>query len=121
MDYESTVIRESKVCAGVRYVIRRPSLQRRAEITRNVRELLSELEYRESGEGVADRLAAAELESRIDRAYVEWGLARVEGLRIDGAECDVRALIESGPEELCREIAAAIRQECRLSEEERKN
>ncbi|MGQ9917996.1 MAG: hypothetical protein ACUVS7_11310 [Bryobacteraceae bacterium] len=121
VEYESTITRESEVCPGVRYVIRRPSLRRRAEITRRVRQLLAELEYRESGERMEDRLAAAELESRIDSVFVEWGLERVEGLRIDGAECKVRALIESGPEELCREIAAAIRRECRLSEEERKN
>jgi hypothetical protein len=121
MEYESTVTHESEAYAGVRYVIRRPSLQGRAEITRKVRQLLAELEYREAGESMEDRLAAAELESRIDAAYLEWGLVRVEGLKIDGAESDTRSLIERGPEDLCREIAAAIRQQCRLSEEERKN
>lgn len=121
MEYESTVTVESKAIPGVKYVIRRPSLQGRAEITRSVRQLLAELEYREAGQSLEDRLAAAELESRIDSAYVEWGLVRVEGLKIDGAESDTRALIERGPEELGREIAAAVRQQCRLSEEERKN
>ncbi len=121
MEYASTVTQESKVSAGVRYVIRRPSLQRRAEITRRVRQLLAELEYRSAGANVEDRLAAAELESRIDSLYLEWGLDRVEGLVIDGAEADARALIERGPEDLAREIAEAIRKECRLSEEERKN
>lgn len=121
MEYTSTVVHESATSAGVRYVIRRPSLQRRAEITRRVRQLLAELEYRSAGESLEDRLAAAELESRIDSIYLEWGLERVEGLVIDGTEADPKTLIERGPEELAREIAEAIRKECRLSEEERKN
>ncbi len=121
MEYASTATQESKTWAGVRYVVRRPSLRRRAEITRRVRQLLAELEYRSAGESIEDRLAAAEMESRIDSIYLEWGLERVEGLAIDGAEADARALIERGPEELAREIAEAIRKECRLSEEERKN
>lgn len=121
MEYTSTVMREAATSAGVRYVIRRPSLQRRAEITRRVRQLLAELEYRSAGESLEDRLAAAELESRIDSIYLEWGLERVEGLVIDGTEADAKALIERGPEELAKEIAEAIRKECRLSEEERKN
>ncbi|MCS7042140.1 MAG: hypothetical protein NZR01_05055 [Bryobacteraceae bacterium] len=86
-----------------------------------MRQLLAELEYRSAGDTLEDRLAAAELESRIDAAYIEWGLLRVENLRIDGEECTARLLIERGPEELAREIASAIRSECRLSGEERKN
>jgi hypothetical protein len=121
MEYVSTIMRESKTTPGVRFVIRRPSLQRRAEITRRVRQLLAELEYRSAGESLTDKLAAAELESRIDSIYLEWGLEEVEGMRIDGEVCDARALIERGPEELAREIADAIRSECRLSEDERKN
>lgn len=121
MNFESTVVRESAVCPGVRYAVVRPSLRKRAEITARVRQLLSELEYRAAGETLEDRLAAAELESRIDALYIEWGLVRVENLEIDGEECTPGLLIEKGPEELAREIAAAIRRECRLSEEERKN
>lgn len=121
MEYWSTAAQESARYPGVRYVIRRPSLQRRAEITRRVRNLLAELEYRTAGDSLEDRLSAAELESRIDSVYLEWGLERVEGLEVDGGECDVRTLIERGPEDLGREIAEAIRRECRLSEDERKN
>jgi hypothetical protein len=121
MDYCSTITRESATHPGIRYVIRRPSLQRRAEITRKVRQLLAELEYRAAGDSLEDQLSAAELESRIDGAYLEWGLERVEGLIVDGEPCNPRTLIERGPEDLGREIAEAIRRECRLSEEERKN
>ena len=121
MNYESTTVRESTVCPGVRYVVLRPSLKKRAEITARVRRLLAELEYREAGQTMEDRLAAAELESRIDGLYIEWGLVRLENLEIDGEPCTPALLIEKGPEDLAREIAAAIRNECRLSEEERKN
>lgn len=120
-EYWSTKAHESARYPGVRYVIRRPSLQRRAEITRLVRNLLAELEYRAAGAELEDRLSAAELENRVDSLYLEWGLERVEGLEVDGEECDVATLIERGPEELGREIAEAIRRECRLSEDERKN
>lgn len=121
MNYESTVTKDSGTCPGVRFVVLRPSLAKRAEITARVRQLLAEHEYRAAGEGMEDRLAAAELESRIDALYIEWGLVRVENLRIDGEECTPRLLIDRGPEELAREVAAAIRSECGLSGEERKN
>lgn len=121
MNYQSTVTIDSRTCPGVRFVVLRPSLAKRAEITARVRQLLAELEYRAAGETMEDRLAAAELESRIDALYIEWGLVRMEGLRIDGEECSARLLIEKGPEELAREAAAAIRHECGLSGEERKN
>ncbi len=121
MDYESTVARESSLYKGVRFFIRRPSLQRRAEITRKVRQLAAELEFRTAGESLEDRLRGAELESRIDAAYLEWGLERIEGLAVDGEDCTAKILLERGPEDLAREIAAAIRSECRLSEDERKN
>lgn len=121
MDYCSTLRRESAKYPGVTFVIRRPSLQRRAQITRSVRELLAELEYRIAGETAEDQLSAAELESRVDRAYLEWGLERIEGLTVDGECCDATILIQRGPEDLAREIADAIRHECRLNNEERKN
>ncbi len=121
MEYESTVTRESSLYQGVRFVIRRPSLQRRAEITRRVRQLAAELEFRAAGESLEDRLRGAELESRIDGAYLEWGLERIEGLVVDGESCTAQLLMERGPEDLAREIAAAIRGECRLSGDERKN
>ncbi len=119
--YASSEWRESESLPGVRYEIVKVSLARRAEITRRVRTLLAEIEYHSAGGGVEDRLAAAEAASRVDRAYVEWGLLGVEGLEIDGEPCGVAALVERGPEELSREVAAAIRRQCRLSEEERKN
>lgn len=120
-EYWSHEWREAQSVPGVSFQIRKVSLARRAEITRRVRELLAEIEYRDAGSGVEDRLAAAEVASRVDCLYIGWGLLRVDGLLIDGEPCGVASLVEAGPEELCREIAAAIRGQCRLSEQERKN
>lgn len=119
--YWSTEWHESTSCPGVRYQIVKISLARRAEITRRVRTLLAELEYHGAGESLEDRLAAAEVASRVDQVYIDCGLLRVEGLEVDGQPCDSLSLVVRGPEELSREIAAAIRRQCRLSEEERKN
>lgn len=112
---------DSRVVPGVRFAVAKMSLARRAEISRRMRGLLSELECRAAGESVTDRLAATELEARIDRVYVEWGLEQVEGLVIDGVVATAESLVERGPEALCREVAARVRRECHLSGEERKN
>lgn len=120
-EYWSTEWRMSESYPGVRYQIVKVSLARRAEITRRVRTLLAELEYHGAGERLEDRLAAAEVASRVDQVYIDWGLVRVEGLEIDGEPCGVGALIVKGPEKLSREIAADLRRQCRLSEDERKN
>jgi hypothetical protein len=52
---------------------------------------------------------------------VEWGLAELEGLSIDGQAATVELLIDKGPEELVDEIVSALQAEIGLSEEERKN
>ncbi len=119
--YASSEWCESSTMPGVRYEIAKVSLVRRTEITKRVRALLTELEYRKAGAELEDRLGASELESAIDRVYVEWGLLRVSHLEIDGEEAGVAALVQRGPERLCREIAASIRKQCSLSEDERKN
>lgn len=119
--YASSEWLDSRVAPGVRYEVVRVSLLRRLEIARRVRGLLSELEYRSAGSEAEDRLSAAMLQASIDRLYIEWGLLRVEGLAIDGAGADAGSLVERGPEALCHEIAEALRRQCRLSEDERKN
>jgi hypothetical protein len=55
------------------------------------------------------------------RIYIEWGLAEVVGLTIDGLSVTPQALIEKGPEDLSEEIAASILAEVQLTDEERKN
>lgn len=122
MTYASTTQLESKECAGVRLTLRRMSFGRRLELTRKVRELLGRLEFVRAGPGgSADDAEAAILAGEIDREYVRWGLASVEGLEIDGSPASPEDLIEKGPEKLLAEVLAAVRHEAGLDEDERKN
>ena len=45
----------------------------------------------------------------------------VDGLEIDGEPATPASLVERGPEELFREALAAVKAECGLSDEQRKN
>jgi len=121
MEYASEVTKEAASAAGVRYTIVRMSFGRRLELTRRIWELARRVDYLEAGGETREKLEAAVLAGEIDRVYLEWGLLRIEGLEIDGEAATVAALIERGPEALTREIADAIRAECRLNEAERKN
>ena len=61
------------------------------------------------------------LGAQIDRLYVEWGVERILGIQIDGEPATPVSLIDSGPEDLFREALEAVRAECGLNEQERKN
>ncbi|MEO8129853.1 MAG: hypothetical protein ABJF23_21155 [Bryobacteraceae bacterium] len=121
MTYESKITYAATCCEGVHYTIRRMSFGRRVELTRLVRELGARMEFREAGDELTDKLEARLLSAEIDRLYLEWGLVSVSGLELDGSPASPGALIGAGPEDLCREILAAIKGECGLSDEERKN
>ena len=121
MEHESTRTVASRTCPGVQFVIRCMSFRRRLELLKSVREAARELEFRTAGESAEDRAHAAVQGGRIEQIYIEWGLQRVSGLRIDGEDATAESLMDRGPEALCREIAAEIRRECALSDEERKN
>ena len=121
LQYRSADWVESSVMPGVRFQVRRVSLMLRADITRRVKKLLAELEYREAGDGLEDRLGAALVAAQVHLAYLEWGLACGEGLEIDGCAATIQTLLESGPEALSREIAKVIRDRCHMTEPERKN
>ncbi|MBK5293259.1 MAG: hypothetical protein JJE04_16490 [Acidobacteriia bacterium] len=97
------------------------SLSRRIDLTKRVRELGLRYECLAAGDKASDQIEAALLTQEIDRLYLQWGLVSIEGLMIDGSPATPAAVIEAGPESLCKEILAAIRAECQLSEEERKN
>ena len=120
-DHNSTRVVESKTCPGVQFSVRRMSFGNRIELMKSIREAARELEFRQAGDSIADKLEAALCSAEVDRLYLQWGLARIHNLRVDGAEADTATLIDRGPEELCREIVAEIRRECGLTEEERKN
>ncbi|MGE5486599.1 MAG: hypothetical protein ACM3ZB_02115 [bacterium] len=121
MDYTSEVTKEAASAEGVRYTIVRMSFGRRLELTRRIWELARRVEYLEAGGEAREKLEAAVLAGEIDRVYLEWGLVRVEGLNIDGQPATAATLVEHGPEALAREIVGAIKSECGLSEDERKN
>jgi hypothetical protein len=121
MEHESTRTVASRACPGVQFVIRCMSFRRRLDLLKSVREAARELDFRAAGESAEDRAQAAMQSGRIEQLYLDWGLQGISGLRIDGEDATAESLIDRGPEVLCREIAAEIRRECALSDEERKN
>jgi hypothetical protein len=119
--YESVISIESKTVRGVRFAIHRVSFGRRMELSRRVRELSRKAEYLEAGTEMHERIEASILAQEIDAMYLHWGLLSIEGLTIDGEHATAVGLLEKGPEELAREVVSAIKEQCGLSEPERKN
>jgi hypothetical protein len=121
MNYESCIRIDSKVIPGVGFVIAKMSLLRRMELIRRIRELSLKCEFLNAGEQADEKLQAALFSAEIDRLYVTWGLQELTGLEVDGVTATPELLVTTGPEDLFREIVAAIKAECGLSEPERKN
>jgi hypothetical protein len=121
MEYQSTVRRESKSHPGVRFSVYRMSFGRRLELLRRVRELAARAEFLAAGNDPREKIEATLLAGEIDRLYLLWGLAGVEGLEVDGQAATPELLVEAGPEPLCREVLSAVRAEAGLDEEELKN
>jgi hypothetical protein len=112
--------RQSQTVPAVRFAIKRISLASRLELTRQLRELTLRYEFLNAGE-TSDQLEAAMSDLLVRKLYIEWGLAEIHGLAIDGKPATAALLIQKGPENLTGEIISAIRQEIELSEDERKN
>lgn len=121
MRYDSTREVESCALPGVLFRIRKMSFGRRLEFARRVREFSHRLEFLQAGESAVDKLESAAITAEIDQMYLDWGLVSVRGLWIDGGEADARSVGAAGPEDFCREVIAAIKRECFLYEEDRKN
>ncbi len=121
MTYSTTVQVESSTAPGVRFVIRRISFGRRVELIRRIRELAGRAEFAAAGSTPQEKLDAALLTSEIERTYVLWGLEAVSGLVLDGAPATPESVLAAGPEELFREALAAVKSQCGLTEDERKN
>lgn len=119
--YENAVWHASRTRPGVRYQVLRMSLLRRHRLLLELKDLAAEQRFHAVQEGVASELAAAELRGRIDEKAIRAALVQIEGLSIGGEPATVESLLESGPEDLAYEIAAAIADESFLNEEERKN
>jgi hypothetical protein len=121
MKHESTITANSVTWTGVQFTITRMSFGRRLELARRVREISHRLEFARAGKTTLDNIESALIDGEIDQVCLEWGLAKIEGLEIDGKPAGVKDLIESGPEDLCKEIIEAVKRECGLTESERKN
>jgi hypothetical protein len=121
MKYQSVLDIESQSCHGVRFTIARMSFGRRIELAKRVREIAHKLEFSRASESARDTVDAAVIAGEVDRACLDWGLVEIDGLEIDGVPAKPDTVAAAGPEALCREIVAAIKHECGLTEEERKN
>ncbi len=121
ISYESTLRIPSTAVPGVQFTIWRVSFRRRQDLYRRIRELSGRMAFLESGSDLQERVEANLLAQEIDEMYLRWGLASIELLSTDGEPSTVESLIEKGPESLAREIVRAIKAECGLSNEERKN
>ena len=119
--YDSILKIESQAMPGVKFAIHRVSFGRRMDLARRVREISQRVEFLEAGSELQEKIEANLLRQEIEATYVRWGLAGMEGLRIDGEPATVDLLLERGPEGLTQEIAACIKAQCGLSEDERKN
>ena len=119
--WDSRRVVASEERRGVEFVIARMTFGRRIELMRHVRDLATRLEYFEAGRDAKNGMEASLLGAEIDRLYIRWGLEEIRGLEIDGVPATAESLIESGPEELCREALTAVMAECGLVENERKN
>jgi hypothetical protein len=121
MTYESSVRVESKARPGVAFVIAKMSFGRRMELIRRIRDLALRCEFLNGGKSMEEKLEAALLSAQIDQLYVSWGLQQLIGLEVDGQEATPELLASAGPEELFREAVSAVKAECGVTEEERKN
>lgn len=121
MNYHSVVSIDSKTTPGARFAIQRVSFGRRMELSRRVREISRKAEFLDAGSELHEKIEANILAQEIDAMYLQWGLVKIDGLNIDGEPATTEQLLEKGPEDLAREIVAAIKEQCGLSEAERKN
>ncbi len=121
MNWQGRTFVPSLVCPGVEFVIARMSFGRRLELMKRVRELATRAEFFEAGCDARNHMEASLLGGEMDRLYLEWGLEEIRGLELDGAPATPLSLTERGPEALFREALDAVRAECGLNEDERKN
>jgi hypothetical protein len=119
--YDSVVSIDSKAAPGVRFAIYRISFGRRMELSRRVREISRKAEFLEAGTELHEKIEANILAQEIDAMYLQWGLVKIDGLVIDGEPASAVQLLEKGPENLAREVVGAIKEQCGLTEAERKN
>jgi hypothetical protein len=111
----------SETISGVEFVIARMTFGRRLELMKRVRDMAARLEYFDAGREEKNRIEASLLGAQLDRLYILWGLEEIRALELDGEAATPQLLIDKGPEDLFQEILSAIKSECGLNEQERKN
>jgi hypothetical protein len=111
----------SQTVAGVRFAIRRVSLQQRIELNRRLRDLTIQYEFLKAGGDAQNQLEAGLSDLLVAKLYLEWGVDEIQGLSIDGKKATVASVIAHGPEELSDEIVQTVQAEIGLTEDERKN
>jgi hypothetical protein len=121
MEYHSTQLHDSAVLEGVQFRTARMSFRRRLELTKAVRDLVNRIEYHESAPSPEEKLSAAILTREVEAIYLKWGLLEVCGLVLDGRPATVDLVLEAGPEAFVEEILEAIKTDCGLTDDERKN
>jgi hypothetical protein len=121
LSYQSVIWKDAESYAGVRYAIAKISFGRRIELAKRIRQIVQKAQFLEAGTDVREKLEAAVLGAEADRIYLEVGLVEIDGLSIDGRPATPLMLIDQGPVPLATEILTAIKAECSLSENERKN
>jgi hypothetical protein len=119
--WNSNKVVASKEIPGVEFVITRMTFGRRLQLMERVRDLAARLEYFDAGREEKNRIEASLLGAQLDRLYIDWGLSEIRGLELDGETATPRLLIDKGPEALFQEALNAIKAECGLNEQERKN
>jgi len=119
-DYQSLLWLESETVPGVEFSIRKMSLAQRLELSSRVRGMTLRNEFLRSG-ALSDQMEANVADLLVQKLYVEWAVADLKGLRIDGQPASLITLIDRGPECLVQEMAEAISAHLELSDAERKN
>jgi hypothetical protein len=119
--WNSKKIVASAARPGVEFVVARMTFGRRLELMRRIRDLAARIEYFEAGRDEKNGMEASLLAAEMDRLYITWGVEEIRGLELDEGPATVESLIDRGPEELFIEALAAVKAECGLSENERKN
>jgi len=119
--YESVITLQSRLIPGITFAIYRISFGRRMELSRRAREISMKAEFLEAGNLLQEKIEAGLLAQEVDAMYLTWGLVSISGLTIDGEAATAATLLERGPDNLTKEIVVAIKEQCGLSEAERKN
>ena len=121
MNWISTKVVVSKGRPEVEFLIALMTFGRRIELMRQVRDLAARLEYFDAGQDAKNGMEASLLGAEIDRLYIRWGIEEIHGLEIDGTPATIETFVECGPEDLVVEALMAVKAECGLNENERKN